>query len=207
MRITILGTGNMARGVAARALAGGHAVTFVGTALGKAEDLAEEMTGMGSVTAAEQVEGDLVVLAVPYTQGPHAIRQHADELGGAAVVDISNPVDLTTLEPIPVELGSAAEVIASVVPGGVPVVKAFNTAFAGTLVAGEVAGQPLDIFLAGDDEDSKQKVSRLIADGGMRPVDAGALVRARELEATGYLHMAVQPALGTRFASALKVVG
>ena len=96
--------------------------------------------------------------------------------------------------------------IADVAPAGVPVVKAFNTAFAGTLVAGEVAGQPLDIFIAGDDEEARALVARLVRDGGMRPIEAGALVRARELEALGCLHMAIQGPLGTHFASAVKVV-
>jgi hypothetical protein len=40
----------------------------------------------------------------------------------------------------------------------------------------------------------------------MRPIEAGALARARELEALGYLHMAAQAALGSHFASAVKLV-
>ena len=45
-------------------------------------------------------------------------------------------------------------------------VKAFNTTLAGTLVEGEVAGQPLDVLIASDDEDAKGTVSRLVSDGG-----------------------------------------
>ena len=37
MAITIIGTGTMARGIATRALAGGHEVTLIGTARAKAE--------------------------------------------------------------------------------------------------------------------------------------------------------------------------
>ncbi len=40
----------------------------------------------------------------------------------------------------------------------------------------------------------------------MRAVDVGPLARARELEALGYLHMAVQQSLDTGFASAVKIV-
>jgi predicted dinucleotide-binding enzyme len=54
-------------------------------------------------------------------------------------------------------------------------VKAFNTTFAGTLVEGEVAGQQLDVLIAGDDEQAKQKVSQLVAVGGLRPIDVGPL--------------------------------
>jgi predicted dinucleotide-binding enzyme len=39
------------------------------------------------------------------------------------------------------------------------VVKAFNTTFAGTLLEGQVAGQPLDVLVAGDDSDAKSRVA------------------------------------------------
>ena len=67
-------------------------------------------------------------------------------------------------------------------------------------------GQPLDVFLAGDDEEAKASVSKLVEDGGLRPIDAGPLSRARELEAAGLVHMSVQNTLGTGFASALKIL-
>jgi predicted dinucleotide-binding enzyme len=62
------------------------------------------------------------------------------------------------------------------------------------------------VFLAGDDEDAKATVAKLAEDGGMRPVDAGPLHRARELEAAGLLHMSVQGTLGSGFGSALKIL-
>jgi predicted dinucleotide-binding enzyme len=209
MRVTIVGTGAMARGIASRALAGGHHVTFVGTDIAKAEELADEMTGEGPVQAAEEVGGDLVVLAVPYTQAPHVVREYADGLDGAVVVDPTNPVDISVLEPLGsgyIEpYGSGAEVIAAAAPG-VPVVKAFNTTFAGTLLAGQVSGRPLDVFLAGDDDEAKARVAQFVRDGGLRAIDAGPLARARELEAAGFLHMAIQGSLGTAFASSLAVL-
>ena len=62
------------------------------------------------------------------------------------------------------------------------------------------------MLIASDDEDAKGTVSRIVADAGLRPIDAGPLRRARELEALGYLHMAIQEQLGTNFASAVKVL-
>jgi predicted dinucleotide-binding enzyme len=96
--------------------------------------------------------------------------------------------------------------VSDVVPEGIQVVKAFNTTFAGPLVAGAVAGQPLDVLIAGDDEQAKGLVAQLVRDGGLRPIDAGVLARARELEALGYLHMVGQGTLGTDFASAVKLL-
>src|SRR4051812_23187132 len=159
MRVTIVGTGNMARAIARRALAGGHHVTFVGTVVNKADELVDEFRGEGPVAADETVGGDMVVLAVPYTQAPHVVRQHADRLDGMVVVDIPNPVDLGALEPLDrafiAPFDSAAHVIADAAPDGARVVKAFNTTFAGPLTAGAVAGRPLDVFIAGDDADAK----------------------------------------------------
>ena len=67
-------------------------------------------------------------------------------------------------------------------------------------------GQPLDVLIASDAEDAKEIVSRIVTDGGLRPIDAGPLKRAREIEAVGYLHMAIQQPLGTGFASTVKIL-
>src|SRR5690349_8386301 len=100
MLVTIVGTGTMARAIARRAFAGGHGVASVGTHLSKAEDLADELAGDGEVVPSETVDGDLVVLAVPFTQAPHVVRQHADALDGKVVVDITNPVDIASFQPL-----------------------------------------------------------------------------------------------------------
>jgi predicted dinucleotide-binding enzyme len=208
MHVTVIGTGNMGRGIATRLLAGGDTVTFVGTDIAKADELAAELADLGTVRSAEEVTGQVAVLAVPYTEATHVVAQHAGALASnqMVIVDPTNPVDVRAMEPLTDVDGSGAQTIAAAAPDGVPVVKAFNTTLAGTLVAGEVAGQPLDVFVAGDDAASKELVSDLIRRGGMRPLDAGELRRARELEAAGFLHMAVQHELDVGFASALKVI-
>jgi predicted dinucleotide-binding enzyme len=206
MNVTIIGTGNMARGIATRALAGGHAVTLLGTSDDKAKALAGELSGdVSAGTVGDPLTGDIVVLAVWYPVVADLVGKYGSQLEGKIVVDITNPLDVDAFEPIVVEAGSGAQETAATAPEA-RVVKAFNTTFAGTLTEGEVAGQPLDVFIASDDEQAKATVSRLASDGGLRPVDAGPLKRARELEALGYLHMAVQQSLGTGFASTIKLL-
>ena len=206
MEITIIGTGNMARGIATRALAGGHAVTLLGTEARKADALAGELSGqLGTGEVGDGPAGDVVVLAIPYPAVDDVLGRYRGRLDGAIVVDITNPVDFSSFTPVTVKAGSAAQEIAQKASSA-RVVKAFNTTFAGTLVTGRVADQPLDVFLASDDEQAKQTVTQLVTDGGLRPVDAGPLARAHELEALGYLHMALQEPLGTSFASAVKVL-
>ena len=82
----------------------------------------------------------------------------------------------------------------------------FSTIVAGTLVAGQVGGQPLDVFIAGDDVEAKVTICQLVASAGLHAVDVGPLQRARQLEALGLLHMVVQLTLGTGFGSAVKIL-
>ena len=206
MNITIIGTGNMARGIATRALEGGHGVTLLGTEQAKAEALAAELPGKAQAGAVgDPLRGDVVVLAVWYQAVPDVLARYGDQLDGKVVVDITNPVDPETYAPLTVEAGSVAQEIAATVPGA-KVVKAFNTTFAGTLAEGQVAGTQLDVFLASDDAAAKAAVSQLAADGGLRAIDVGPLALAHQLEGVGYVNMAIQPGLGTNYGSALKVV-
>ncbi len=205
MNVTIIGAGNMARGIATRALAGGNTVTLLDRDPAKATALAGELGGATRVgNYGDALAGDAIVLAVPYPALSDVLGRYGGELAGRIVIDITNPLDFTTFEPIHPAAGSAAQEIAAAQPAA-KVIKAFNTTFAGTLVSGVVAGQPLDVFLAGDDEQAKAAVASLVEAGGLRAIDAGPLRRAREVEALGYLHIALQQPLQTGFASAVRV--
>jgi hypothetical protein len=207
MEVTIIGTGNMARGIGARALAGGHGLTIVGKDEERAREAASALNG-GSVRAAvdgDPIEGDLVVLAVYYPDARDAVERHADELGGKAVVDITNPVNESVDGLVVPPDSSATQELASLAPEA-RFVKAFNTTFARTLGEGAVSGQPLDVLIAGDDEGAKESVATLARDGGLNPIDTGGQARARELEALGLLHMTLQDELGTGYASAVKFI-
>lgn len=208
MRVTIIGTGNMARGIATRLLAGGHEVALLGREAGKGEDLARDLGGSVSVgEVGDPISGDVVVLAVPYEAAGLVVRRYGDDLSGKVVVDITNPVDWQTFDGfVTPPDSSAAEEIQKAAPEGARVVKAFNTTFAGTLVEGEVAGQPLDVYVAGDDAGSKETVAQLARDGGLVAIDAGPLRRARQLEGLGFLGMTLQQPLGLNFQSAWKLI-
>ena len=207
MNVTIIGTGNMARGIATRTLAGGHTVTLLGHESGKAEALAGELSGdVRTGTVGDPLDSDVVVLAVWYQVLDDVLSAYGDQLDGKIVVDITNPVDPETFQPLTVEAGSAAQEIAQKAPAA-KVVKAFNTTFAGTLVEGEVDGRPLNVLVASDDDDAKNAVRQIAEDGGLKVIDVGPLALARQIEAVGYLHMAIQPQLGTNYGSAVVVVG
>lgn len=122
------------------------------------------------------------------------------------MVDIANPLNSTYDRLVTAPDSSSVEDVAKAAGPTTKVVKAFNTTFATTLRDGQVAGQPLDVFIAGDDEEAKNKVAQFIKDVGLRPVDAGPLNRARQIEGLGFLHIVTQGDLGTNYASAMKVL-
>ncbi|HET6262185.1 MAG TPA: hypothetical protein VFG99_08095 [Chloroflexia bacterium] len=111
------------------------------------------------------------------------------------MVDISNPLN-QTFDALATAPGTSAAEEVATATAGARVVEAFNTTFSGTLVEGQVAGQPLDVLIAGDDEEAKKTVTLLVHDGGLRAIDVGPLERARELEGHGFLGIALQQPLG-----------
>jgi 8-hydroxy-5-deazaflavin:NADPH oxidoreductase len=213
MDVTIVGAGSMARGIAIRLLAGGNGVRLLVRTPNKAVAFAEQLRGETARTAHVQVGSpgdplidDIVVLAIPYSEAGPLVLSYGEQLAGKIVVDISNPLNDTYDGLVTPPDSSAAEELARVAPPDARVVKAFNTTFAGSLVAGKVAGQPLDVFLAGDDVQAKTAVAQLVEAGGLRAIDAGPLEHARQLEALGFLHIALQGTLGTGFQSAIKIL-
>lgn len=211
MNVSIIGAGNMARGIGTRLVAGGHAVTVVDNNPVKATELAKELRAgkpeaeaVGAGLAAA-LANDLIVLAMPFAAARDFAVANATRLAGKVVIDITNPLNQTYDGLVTAPGKSAAEEIANLLPKS-HVVKAFNTNFAATLVAGSVDGHKLDVLLAGDDEAAKKQVIDLVEAGGSRAIDVGPLERARHLESLGLLGITLQGPLGAGFQSAWKLV-
>jgi 8-hydroxy-5-deazaflavin:NADPH oxidoreductase len=208
VKVTIIGAGNMGRGIGKRAVAGGNEVEIVDRNPEDARSLADELGDLATAVEPHgELGGELVVLAVYYGSIAEAVEQYRDRLQGKVVVEISVPLDWESMDGfvIPPDT-SAAEETLRLLPGGTPIVKAFNTNFARTLESGEKNGTPLDVFIAGDDEAAKGKVASLVEGGGMRPIDVGPLRRARQMEHAMFLQISAQQTLDSGFASGLKIL-
>ena len=130
-----------------------------------------------------------MILAVPYPALQTITDRYADQLAGKIVVDITNPLNFETFDSLVVPAdGSAAAELAAALPSS-RVLKAFNTNFAATLGGGSVGANPTTVLVAGDDAEAKATFSEAVTAGGLQVVDAGALNRARELEAVGLLQL------------------
>jgi 8-hydroxy-5-deazaflavin:NADPH oxidoreductase len=170
--VTIIGTGNM-----------GQAISGVITRGGNTAEL------LGRSDGGRPVTGEIVVLAVPYPALADVLATRGDQLAGKVVVDITNPLNFQTFDSltVPADSSAAAEIAASLPQS--TVVKAFNTNFAATLASGTAGDLPATVLIAGDDSRAKSLLADVLTAGGLRAIDAGALRRARELEALGFLQV------------------
>jgi predicted dinucleotide-binding enzyme len=184
--ISIIGLGNMARAIGARAVGGGNAVEVIGRDAASAAGLAEAL-GSGATAGrfGTAPVGDIVVLAVPHTSAAPVVVQYEDALAGKVIVDITNAFNADATGLTTSAGTSIAEGIAKVAPAGAHVVKAFNTVFGHVLAQ----GRPLDVLIAGDDAQAKASASAFIKSLGLRPLDTGPLGMARWLEGTGLVMM------------------
>lgn len=171
--ITIIGTGNMANAIGGLFADGGSSVTYI----------AREAVGTAPV------EGDIVVLAVPYPAVDGILAAYEGQLAGKTVVDITNPLNFETFDELVVPAGSSAAALIQAKLPASHVVKAFNTNFAATLASKKVGELDTTVLIAGDDANAKAQLAAAIEAGGVSAIDAGALSRAHELEALGFLQL------------------
>ena len=182
--ISIIGTGNMAGAIGALAVKGGNAVEVIGRDQAKAKDLAAALgDGATAGTWGVAPTGDIVILAVLYANAVPVVTRYGDALAGKIIVDITNPFNASVTGMAIADDTSVAQMIAKAAPTSAQVVKAFNTLFREVLAAGD----PVDVFIAGDDAQAKASLSAFIESLGLRPQDTGDLSMAHWLEGAGLL--------------------
>jgi len=199
MRIALLGgTGDVGEGLALRwAYHTDHEVVIGSRDPDKARAKAEEyetelssrgvdrkINGFENAMAADRAR--VVVLAVPAYHATDTVEAVADSLDDETI--LVTPAtgmkrDDDGFHYNRPGAGSVTRLVADAAPEDVPVVGAFHNLAAGRL-ADLDADLGVDTLLVADDPDAKDIVS-LLADGieGLRPLDAGGLANAPEIEA------------------------
>ncbi|HMK78190.1 MAG TPA: NADPH-dependent F420 reductase [Xanthobacteraceae bacterium] len=180
MNISIVGSGNVGRALAAAWRRVGHQITLAtrDPAGAKAAELRREGFAVVGFAAAAKT-APVIVLAVPWDAVPGTIHALGD-LAGKILIDATNPLTKS----LELALGfndSAGETVALLAKGA-SVVKAFNTTGAGNMANSHYAGGKLMMAVAGDDADAKKAVMALAAELGFEPVDVGPLAMSRQLE-------------------------
>lgn len=196
-KVSIIGAGKMATGMAKRLAAAGVPVVIGARDLAKAEALAKAAgKGVRFASVAEAgKQADIIVLAVPYGAMGDTLKALGN-VTGKILMDISNPI---TPDYMALTIGhttSAAEEIQKLAPQS-RVVKAFNTIFAQIFDLEPKAGAArVQVFYATDDKAAGDKVAECIAAMGYEAVSSGPLSNARYLEPVGELNIHLGFALG-----------
>lgn len=188
--ITIFGTGNMAQAIGGVFAHGGANVEYI----------SHEQAGSATIN------GEIVVLAVPYGALDEITNNYRDQLAGKVVVDITNPLNFETFDSLVVPVGSSAAAELQAKLPGARVLKAFNTNFAATLASKKVGENQTTVLVAGDDAAAKQQLVDALTAGGVAAIDAGSLSRAHELEAIGFLQLTLAASEKIAWTSGFAVV-
>lgn len=194
MRLGVIGSGNIGKGIGSWAAKVGYEVTFSAKNEAGAR-AAAQAAGHGAKAASVRgaVEtADLVLLAVPYGAVKEVLTEIRSLLEGKTVIDATNALsaDFSSLT-----LGfttSAAEEIAKIVPDA-HIVKAFNTVFAQIYASQnpKIQGKTISVFVAGDSKEATDRVQALITQMGFDVVNAGPLKSARNIEPLAMLNISL----------------
>jgi predicted dinucleotide-binding enzyme len=205
MQVAIIGAGNVGRSLAGSIAAAGHQVRISSSDAVDAAAVAAATGATATESNGAAVAGaDVVILAVPTASIIEVAQGLGAALDGKVVIDVAN-------RPTPDPSGapqerSLAEELQAAIPNA-RVVKAFNTAFASRQASPVVDGQPVDGFVATDDDAARETVLALVDSIGFRAIDAGPLAVARTLEGMAWLHIALQLKYGWPWQSGWKLVG
>ena len=188
MKIGILGSGDVARTLAAGFLTHGHEVTLGTRDTGKLGEWAGKHPGarVGSFTDAARF-GEVVVLAVKGLVAQEALQAAgAPALEGKTVIDATNPIAeappekgvlkyFTTLD------DALMERLQRAFPGA-RFVKAFNSVGSAFMVNPQFPGGTPTMFLCGNDAAAKETVAGILRQFGWEPADMGGVEAARAIE-------------------------
>lgn len=188
MKIGILGSGDVAKALAAGFLKHGHEVKLGTRNPDKLADWIKQNPKADTASFSDTAKfGNVVILAVKGTAAVEALRgAGADNLANKVVIDATNPIadapptngvlkfftnhDESLMEQLQREFKNAR------------FVKAFNSVGSSCMVNPQFKGGRPTMFICGNDEEAKKTVSRILDVFGWETADMGKAEAARAIE-------------------------
>ena len=188
MKVGVLGSGDVAKVLAAGFMKHGHQVKIGSRTPAKLADWLAQNRGIESGTFADAAKfGELVVLAVKGTVAAEALElAGADNLSGKTVIDACNPIadeppekgvlrfftdiNESLMETLQLRFKDAR------------FVKAYNSVGSVLMINPELKGGPPTMFICGNDDAAKQQVAEINRQFGWDTADMGGVEAARAIE-------------------------
>lgn len=203
MKIGIIGTGNVGSALGKGWANKGHQILF-GTRQPDSEKVQTLLAEVGEKGTAVSIpdaiqQANIIVLATPWNVLAQ-VTQSVIHWRGKVVIDATNPI-APGFQLAVGHTTSAAEQLAAHLPGA-HVVKAFNTTGAENMLDPLYDGDPITMFICGDDAEAKATVTELAEALGFDVADVGGLETARLLEpmALVWINLAIKQGLGRNIA-------
>ena len=156
MKVAVIGAGNIGGTIGEAWAKAGHEVTY---------GLRDPAKKKGAEPINAAIQGaDAVLIAVPGGAVVDFVRDHSQALDGKTLIDATNNFRAASMH-------SWSE-LSKLVPNA-QLYRAFNTLGWDVFAKPVLGGEKVDLFYAGPDGPERDKVERLIADAGMRPIRVG----------------------------------
>jgi NADPH-dependent F420 reductase len=203
MKIAVIGTGSVGRALGTSWAKKGHQVIF-GSRDPHSDKVREVLAAAGANASAAGIAeagaaAEVMVLATPWNTTQQVVEALGN-LAGKILVDATNPIGPGFQLAVGTTT-SGAEQIAGWAKGA-RVVKAFNTTGWENMADPIYHGQPITMFICGDDAEVRTVVTGLAEDLGFEVTDTGPLSTARYLEplAMLWIHLAMVQKQGRQMA-------
>jgi predicted dinucleotide-binding enzyme len=188
MKVGVLGSGDVAKALAAGFRKHGHQVKIGSRTPAKLADWLAQNSGIESGTFTDAAKfAELVVLAVKGTVAAEALElAGADNLSGKTVIDACNPIadeppekgvlrfftdiNESLMETLQLRFKDAR------------FVKAYNSVGSVLMINPELKGGPPTMFICGNDEAAKKQVTQINQQFGWDTADMGGVEAARAIE-------------------------
>ncbi|XP_060681525.1 metalloreductase STEAP4 [Hemiscyllium ocellatum] len=169
--ICIFGTGDFGRSFGMRLLKSGYPVVY-----GSRDPRSSTLLPSGAqvFSHVEALNTSKIIFLAVHRENYDFISALSDQLDGKVLVDVSNNLKMNQYPE------SNAQYLSQLVPKA-KVVKGFNTVSAWALQSGNLDASS-QVFVCGDDNQSKQLVMDIARSIGLIPLDQGSLLAAEEIE-------------------------
>lgn len=191
VKVAIIGLGNIGGTIAENLNKSGRKFIVAGRDEAKTQEIAKKWASAEVKSIKNAVkEAEIIIPAIYFQALGEFLSEFSQDLNGKIIIDPSNPIapdENGGFKKIIGEKESAGEILASKLPQGAKLVKAFGSLGVASLLGAAFDAERKVLFYA-DSDGQNVDVEQLIKDSGFEPLYIGGLEKSIRIEVFGDLH-------------------